>query len=31
MITIDQGGIAEDILAQIKTYGAMSAGIASVC
>jgi epoxyqueuosine reductase len=30
MNTINQGGIAEDILAQIKTYGAMSAGIASV-
>ena len=30
MNTINQTGIAEDILAQIKTYGAMSAGIASV-
>jgi epoxyqueuosine reductase len=27
---IERTGIAEDILAQIKTYGAMSAGIASV-
>ena len=30
MNTINQTGITEDILAQIKTYGAMSAGIASV-